>query len=195
MKKKILLFGAGSHANSCIDILKLSKNYKIYGLIGKKNEIGKIISGYKVLGTDQDAASFIKRGIKHALITFADYKNQSLRLRLFKNLKKLNFIFPTIISPYANVSKLSKILEGTIVMHGAIINSNSIIGRNCIVNTKALIEHDCRIGDNVHISTGSILNGSVSVGSQSFIGSGSVIRNNLNIKKNSFIKMGTILKK
>lgn len=195
MKKKILLFGAGSHANSCIDILKLSKNYKIYGLIGKKNEIGKTIGGYKVLGTDHDAASFKKRGIKHALISFSDYKNQSLRLQLFKKLKKLNFIFPTIISPYSYVSKLSKILEGTIVMHGAIINSNSIIGRNCIVNTKALIEHDCRIGDNVHISTGSILNGSVSVGSQSFIGSGSVIRNNLNIKKNSFIKMGTILKK
>ena len=114
---------------------------------------------------------------------------------MFKNLKKLNFIFPTIISPYANVSKLSKILEGTIVMHGAIINSNSIIGRNCIVNTKALIEHDCRIGDNVHISTGSILNGSVSVGSQSFIGSGSVIRNNLNIKKKFIYKDGHHIKK
>ena len=36
---------------------------------------------------------------------------------------------PVIISPNAYVSKFSKIEEGTIIMHGAVINSNANIGK------------------------------------------------------------------
>lgn len=195
MKKKILLFGAGGHANSCIDVILKTNKFKIVGLIGKKNELGKKICGFKVLGTEADAKFFFKEGVRNALITVGSYRNLKKREKLFHYLKKIKFIFPKIISPTAYVSKNSKINEGTIVMHGSIINSNSSIGSNCIINTKSLIEHDCLIENHVHISTGSICNGSVKVGSGSFIGSGSIIRNNLTIKSKSFIKMGTIVKK
>ena len=195
MKKKILLFGAGGHANSCIDVILKTNKFKIVGLIGKKNELGKKICGFKVLGTEEDAKIFFKKGVRNALITVGSYRNLKKREKLFHYLKKIKFIFPKIISPTAYVSKNSKINEGTIVMHGSIINSNSSIGSNCIINTKSLIEHDCIIENHVHISTGSICNGSVKVGSGSFIGSGSIIRNNLTIKSKSFIKMGTVVKK
>ncbi len=195
MKKKILLFGAGGHAKSCIDVIQKNNKFEVVGLIGKKNEIGKKINGFKVLGTETEASYFLNKGIKNALITLGNYNNQYVRDKIFNFLKKKKFIFPKIISPLAYVSKSSKIAEGTIVMHGAIINSNSVVGSNCIINSKSLIEHDCEIKNNVHISTGTIVNGSVKVGSNSFIGSGSVIKNNLIIKPGSFIKMGSILKR
>ncbi len=195
MKKKILLFGAGGHANSCIDVIQKTNQFEIVGLIGKKAEIGNEINGLKVLGTEDDASIFFKKGVKNALITLGSHKHLNVRKKIFNLLKKKKFIFPKIISPLAYVSRLSQIAEGTIVMHGAIVNSNSEIGSNCIINSKSLIEHDCEIKNNVHISTGSILNGSVKVGSNSFIGSGSVIKNGLIIKSGSFIKMGSILKR
>ena len=34
--KKILIFGAGGHANSCIDVIEAENKFKIIGLIGKK---------------------------------------------------------------------------------------------------------------------------------------------------------------
>ena len=48
MKKKILLFGAGGHTNSCIDVIQKTNQFEIVGLIGKKVEIGNEINGFKV---------------------------------------------------------------------------------------------------------------------------------------------------
>ena len=71
--------------------------------------------------------------------------------------------------------------EGTIILHGAIINANVKVGKNCIINSKALIEHDSIIGDNCHISTGTIINGGVKVGDGTFIGSGSITKQSITI--------------
>ena len=51
-----------------------------------------------------------------------------------------------IISPISYVSENSRIDEGSIVMHNALINSHCNIGINCIINSKALIEHDVTLG-------------------------------------------------
>ena len=194
MKKKILIFGAGGHANSCIDVIEAENKFKIIGLIGKKKEIGKKVGNYEIIGSEENLSNLLKKGVKYAHIALGGIDNLKIRKNLFLYLKKKNFFFPKIISPISYVSKKTQISEGTIVMHGAIINSNTTIGSNCIINTKSLIEHDCLIGHNVHISTGAIINGHTKIGSDTFIGSGAVLRNNLTIKPNTFIKMGTLLK-
>ena len=193
--KKIILIGAGGHAKSCIDVIHQTGKFKIIGFIGEKKEVNNKICGYKVLGIESDVPAFLKKGVKHALITLGSYKDPKKRSILFNYFKKKKFIFPKIISPRAYISDLSKIGEGTIVMHDAIVNSNTKIGSNCIINTKSLIEHDCFTENNVHVSTGTIINGSVKIGSNSFIGSGTVVKNNLIIKPGTFIKMGSVLKK
>ena len=51
---EIILIGAGGHARACIDVIELSGQYKIAGLVGKdkKNRQGNL--GYPILGTDDD---------------------------------------------------------------------------------------------------------------------------------------------
>ena len=49
--KKIILIGAGGQAKSCIDVINLTKNYKIVGFIDIKKK--KKILNYKVLGNEQ----------------------------------------------------------------------------------------------------------------------------------------------
>ena len=44
MKSKIILVGAGTHANSCIDVIELEKKFSIYGLIDKIKPGGWIIA-------------------------------------------------------------------------------------------------------------------------------------------------------
>ena len=61
MKKKIILIGAGGHAKSCINILEKSKKFTLEGLIGEKNDLRKIISGYKIIGTDKDLKNLHKK--------------------------------------------------------------------------------------------------------------------------------------
>ena len=192
-QKSIILIGAGGHAESCIDLLNEQNKFKLKEIIGKKNEIKKILlKKYKIKFCDESLKDLAKT-YNYALIGVGQIKDYKVRLKIFNNLKKLNFNLPSICSRHALVSKYSKIGEGSVVMHGAIIGPNVIIGKNCIINSNSIIEHGSRISDNVHVATSVTINSGVVIGSGSFVGSGSVIKQTINIRMNSFVKMGSII--
>lgn len=190
----ILLVGAGGHAKSCIDVIENSNKFKIVGLIGKKNEMQLKVGKYKVIGSDDDLSS-LSENIKFALVSVGQIKIYKKKVDLFFKIKKHGYVLPSIVSPLSYVAKDVLIGEGTIVMHGAVINSGSVIGKNCIINTRSIVEHEVNIEDHCHISTGTILNGQVRVKSKSFIGSGTVIKENVIIEEESFIGMGQVIKR
>ncbi len=192
-KNSILLVGAGGHSEACIDVIERQKKYKIQGLIGIKNEKNKLVlNRYKILGTDDDLIKLSKK-IKNALVTVGQIKSADTRLKIFNKLKELKFNLPIIKSPHSILSKYSKIGDGTIIMHGAIVGPNVKIGKNCIINSNSLIEHGSTIGDNTHIATSVTINGNVKIGSNVFIGSGTTIKQKIIIGDNSIIEMGQMI--
>jgi sugar O-acyltransferase (sialic acid O-acetyltransferase NeuD family) len=190
---KILLIGAGGHARSCIDVLEEENQFEIAGLIEKDESISNESLGYPVIGTDDDL-KVLRQQYKNALITVGQIKSPKIRIKLYQLLKELDFTLPVIVSSQAYVSKHAQIGEGSIIMHGVIINANAKIGNNCIINNRALIEHDAVIGDHCHIATGAIINGEVSVENETFIGSGAVTKQAISIGKNCVIGAGVVLK-
>ena len=190
---KILLIGAGGHARSCIDVLEEENQFEIAGLVEKGESISNESLGYPVIGTDDDL-KVLRQQYKNALITVGQIKSPKIRIKLYQLLKELDFTLPVIVSPHAYVSKHAQIGEGSIIMHGVIINANAKIGNNCIINNRALIEHDAVIGDHCHIATGAIINGEVSVGDETFIGSGAITKQAISIGKNCVIGAGVVLK-
>ncbi len=190
-KEKIVLIGGGGHCHSVIDVIEQTNKYEIIGIVDTKENIGKQVLDYEVIGCDDDLETIFKT-CKNAVITVGQIKSNQIRVKLFGKLKEIGFNLPIIISPLAYVSKHSYIYEGTIVMHHALINANVRIGKNCIINTKALIEHDCVVGDNCHISTASVLNGGVIVKENSFFGSNATSKQGVEIE--GFIKAGTLVR-
>ena len=190
---KILLIGAGGHARSCIDVLEEENQFEIAGLIEKGESIPNESLGYPIMGADDDL-KVLRQQYKNALITIGQIKSPMIRIKLYQLLKELDFTLPVIVSSQAYVSKHAQIGEGSIIMHGVIINANAKIGNNCIINNRALIEHDAVIGDHCHIATGAIINGEVSVGNETFIGSGAVTKQAISIGKNCVIGAGVVLK-
>ena len=190
---KILLIGAGGHARSCIDVLEEENQFEIAGLIEKGESISNESLGYPIIGTDDDL-KVLRQQYKNALITVGQIKSPKIRIKLYQLLKELDFTLPVIVSSQAYVSKHAQIGEGSIIMHGVIINANAKIGNNCIINNRALIEHDAVIGDHCHIATGAIINGEVSVGNETFIGSGAVTKQCISIGNNCIVGAGIILK-
>ena len=190
---KIILIGAGGHCKSVIDVIEQEAKFKISGIVDKPNLLGCKVLGYSVIGNDYDLKDLAKK-YKYALISVGQIKSASSRVKLFKLANKAGFYLPSIISPRAYVSKHSKIGNGTIIMHDAVVNANSIINENCIINSKALIEHDCLISSHCHVSTNTTINGGVKIGSKCFIGSNVTTKENIIIKDNSFIKAGTLHK-
>lgn len=190
--KKLILIGAGGHCLSCIDVIESQSKYKIVGLIDKKSRNKKF--KYKILGKDDDLKEIFKK-YKTALVTLGHIEDFKKRIKTFKIIKKIGFKLPKVISPIAYVSPRAFIGEGTIVMHGAIINAGVKIGKNCIINSKSLIEHGVTVGDNCHLSTGSTLNGNVRVDSNSFIGSHSIVKQGVKIGKKCFINANIFIDK
>lgn len=192
--KDIILIGGGGHCKSCIDVIESEAHYKIQGIIDVKEKIGENVLGFPIIASDKDLPVIIQE-YDTFLITLGQIKSPKLRIKLFQILKEFNVNLPTIISPYAYVSKYVTIGEGTIIMHQSFINANAQIGNNCIINTGALIEHDVVIEDNCHISTNSVLNGGVKVKNNTFVGSNSMAKENIIIGENSIVGAGVSLLK
>ena len=190
----ILLIGGGGHCRSCIDVIEAEGKYKIAGIVNQPGGNTDPVLGYKVLGDDWDLPELFKK-YTIALITIGQVKSADLRVNLFSTLKEMGAQLPVIISPNAHVSKHTEIKEGTIVMHGVILNAGGSIGKNCIINTQALIEHDTKVESHCHISTGAKVNGSAFVGTESFVGSGSVIYESVQIGKKCIISAGSVVRK
>lgn len=190
-KFNIILIGGGGHCKSVIDVIEQQNIYTILGIIDTKENIGKKVLGYDVIGCDDDLKQFVST-CNYALITVGHITSNALRVRLFNLAKEVGFTLPAIISPLAHVSKHAKLEEGTVVMHHGLVNASASVGKNCIINSKALVEHDVRIEDHCHISTGAILNGGVHVKANTFYGSNATCKECVTI--DGFIKAGSIVK-
>lgn len=190
----ILLIGGGGHCASCIEIIESLVDYNISGIIDSSEKIGESILSHSVIGTDRDLL-LLRNKYSVALITVGQIKNAETRLKIYKNLQKLQFHLPVIIAITAYVSRHSVIGNGTIIMNQAFVNSRTKVGVNCILNTKSTLEHDVIIGDHCHISTNVIINGNCSIGDECFIGSGSILKNGVSIVSRTIIGAGSLVLK
>lgn len=187
-RENLVFIGGGGHAKACLDVVLSTNKYTVLGYIDLK-ESANLKSVIPYLGPDAEISNYIKSA--SFLITVGQISSPAIRIGLYNQLKELNAKMATIISTQAYVSPFAKVDEGTIIMHGAIVQFNAIIGANCIINDRALIEHDATVGNHCHISTGAILNGDVVVMNNVFVGSGSVVRNGIKISENVVIGAGS----
>ena len=190
--KKILVIGAGGHAESCINVIKSCQDFEIFGLVSSDLSIGTYKFGFPIVGVDSDLPHLL-REVRYACIGFGQISDPTSRIQMFDRLKLYGYNLPSLISSTSQVSSTAKIGEGTIIMHGALINSGVDIGANCIINTGVILEHGVSIGPNSHVSTGAVINGDSNIGKNTFIGSGSIIKQGSRIREKSFIKMGSIV--
>ncbi len=194
MKKNLIIFGAGGHSKSCIDIIENTKKFNIKGIIDNPKNKSKSFLNYPILGSDNQIKKIIKK-TDLCFIGVGQIKNPDIRINIGKKIERNSFKTISVYSPNSFISKKSVIKDGTIIMNFAIVNTSVKIGKNCIINNRALIEHDSIIGDFCHISTGAIINGNVKVGDNVFIGSGTIINNDIEIGSNSIIGSGKLINK
>ncbi len=187
-KKNLIILGGGGHAKACLDVILSTNKYTVRGYIDIK-ESTDLKLGIPYLGQHVEISKFIKSA--DFLITVGQISSPDIRIVLYQQLKDLGASLATVVSAHAYVSPFARLDEGTIIMHGAIVQFNAVIGANCIINDRALIEHDTQVGNHCHISTGAILNGNVVVGNQVFVGSGAIVRNGISISDNVVVGAGS----
>ena len=191
--KNIVILGSSGHSKVIIDLIEKTEKYNIVGIIDKFQEKGKDFFDYKIIGHDKNILKLIKEyDIECGIVGIGDNLIRKKVVNYIKNLKS-NFKFESLIHPNSSIAKKVVIGEGTVVMSGVSINSDSKIGNQCIINTNSSVDHDCLIGNYVSISPNSCLGGNVNVGNNSFIGLGTNIINNINIGNNNIIGSSSLV--
>lgn len=191
-KENLILIGGGGHCKACIDVIEQEGRFEIKGIVDQEENIGKKVLGYDIIACDHDLKELAK-SYDYFFITIGQLKSSKVRVKLFQLIKSLNKELPVIISPRAYVSPHTTLGEGTIVMHGTIINAGAKIGCNSILNTKALIEHDACVGNHNHISTKAVLNGNVKIGDRCTIGSNATVIHEIEIANEIVIGAGAVV--
>ena len=183
MDNSVNLYGASGHAKVIIAIL--NENEIPINSIIDDNPKAETIFGFQVSNTSD--CDFKK--LKNTIISIG---NNAVRKKL-SNKVKTNF--SKAIHPKAIICKTATIGDGTVVMAGAIVNTETKIGTHCIINTAAIIDHDCVIENFVHISPSAALAGGVVVGEGSHIGINATIIQNITIGKWATVGAGSVVLK
>lgn len=188
----IVLIGAGGHSLACADVIESENRFRIAGFIAPEFPQKTRILDYPLLGNDETLDEILIR-YSSVHIAIGQLKSSEKRRFMYQKAKERGAELPVITSPHSVKSHRSSIGEGTILMHGSIVNAGVEVGVNCILNSRSLLEHGVTIGNHCHVSTGVCINGDVSVGDGSFIGSGSIVREGVCIGKNAFIAAGQLV--
>jgi sugar O-acyltransferase (sialic acid O-acetyltransferase NeuD family) len=190
--KALLLIGGGGHCRAAIDVIETEGRFLIKGIVQQRAAATNSVLGYPIVGEDDDLRALLM-DTPYAFVTVGQIKSPAVRRQLFADLQRLNAVIPSIISPKAHVSRHAHVAEGTLVMHGAIVNSSARIGVNGILNSLSLVEHDAEVGDHCHISTGARVNGGVVIADGCFIGSGAILHHGVKVGANSVIGAGCVI--
>ncbi|HBY15761.1 acetyltransferase [Sangeribacter muris] len=192
MEKELILIGGGGHCRSVIEAVE-SSGRKIRGILDLPELIGTEVSGYPVIGSDDDISGFVDDC--EFIVTIGSIENSVPRQKLHRRVKDAGGTLATVVASTAFLSPRASIGAGTVLLHQSVVNSAAKVGESVIVNTGAIIEHDASVGDLTHVSTGAKVNGACSVGARCFVGSGAVMVQGTSICDDVFLGAGSLLAK
>jgi sugar O-acyltransferase (sialic acid O-acetyltransferase NeuD family) len=172
-KPYLLIFGAGGHAKSVMEMVLQNNLFSIVGILDDDPDLtGRSVLGIPVLGTRGMLSFLASQGVHQAANGVGGILDSTVRVKIFELLAKSGFSFPAIIHPRATIEPSARVAEGVQVFANAYVGSEALLKSRCMVNTNAVISHDCVIGEYTHIAPGALLAGHVHVGARTLIGMG-----------------------
>jgi len=188
-KSTILIYGAGGHAKSLMEMVLQNNVYAIAGIVDDDERLtGKKVLGIQVLGTRVMLSALIKHGVSLAGNGVGGIIDIGARVRIFEILESAGFMFPALMHPRATVEPSALVEKGVQVFANAYVGSEAILHVKCMVNTNAVVSHDCEIGAYTHIAPGALLAGHVHVGERTLIGMG--VTTAIGVKIGSGVRIG-----
>ena len=191
--EKIIIIGAGGHAQTVVDTIERGHCFEIAGFLAEGRVGERVYKNYTILGADNIAKTIFSMGISKACMAIGFMGKSSIREKLCCQYKKMGFDFPAIIDPSAIVASDVMIGEGTYIGRCVVVNANSSIGDFCILNTGCIVEHECKVGKYSHVSIGAVICGQSVIGERTFIGANATVIQCLTIGNDCIVGAGTVV--
>lgn len=193
-KPYLLLYGAGGHAKSVMEIVRQSGEYAIAGIVDDNPALtGKQVLGIPVLGTRALLPALAAQGVTLAANGVGGILDINVRVKVFSLLEAAGFSFPALVHPRATLEPSARVGEGVQVFANAYVGAEAELRPRCMVNTNAVVSHDCVIGEYTHIAPGALLAGHVHVGERALIGMGVTTAVGVKIGRGVRVGNGAIL--
>lgn len=172
--KRVLILGAGGHAQVIADILllhhKAGGDLQLLGYLDDNPNItGQTRLGLPILGKIADLST-----IEHDAVIIGIGHNETRRM-FYERLVSQGEHFISACHPRAIVAPDIALSPGSVICAGAVVNPGTVLGKNIILNTSCSVDHHNWIGDHVHIAPGAHLGGDVRIGTGAFIGIGASV--------------------
>jgi UDP-N-acetylbacillosamine N-acetyltransferase len=192
MLKKIVIWGASSHAMVVADIIKQNKTCQLIGFLDDVNteRHHTLFCGLPILGGREQLDELKAKGIDNVIIGIGDCH---VRLSLAELVRAHGLNLQTVVHPRSVIADDVTIGDGTVVVAGAVINTGSKIGENVIINTMASVDHECTVEDGVHLCPGVHVAGRVTIGRASQLSIGAVVKDRIRIGAGSIIGAGAVV--
>ncbi len=172
--KRVLIIGAGGHAQVVADILlrmhEAGANLLPIGYLDDNPHLfGEWRLGLPILGP-----LAVIDAIEHDALVIGIGDNQT-RKAIYERLAACGKQFTVACHPSAIIARDAVIGAGTVIAARAVVNAGARVGVNVILNSGSIVEHHNCIGAHAHIAPGSTLGGGVVVGEGALIGIGATV--------------------
>lgn len=192
MKTRVLILGAGGHAQVVADILLRMRdeglNFTPVGYLDDDPALkGQRLLGLPVLGRLTRLFE-----IPHEAVLVAIGDNAT-RQSIFEQLLSQGERSIIARHPSAVIAPGVQIGSGTMICAGVVVNPGSTIGANVILNTGCTVDHHNHIGDHAHIAPGVHLGGDVSIGEGTLVGIGATVMPQRRVGAWSVVSAGAVV--
>jgi len=190
-REKVFILGSGGHAKIVLDILEKANKYEIIGVVTE--DMMDNFCNWPVLGNDEVLPELLKNGIKNVAIGIGGFRDNLLRKKIYKKVKRRGFNVISAIDPSAIISKSVSLGEGVVIFAGVVINTEVFIGNNVIIATGSTVDHETKIEDHVLISAGVTIGANDIIQKEALLSLGSIVISDLKIGKHVLIGAGAVV--
>ena len=183
---KILIVGTGGLAREFTSWC--SDYFHIIGYSSENNNEHALFSLPGISYTNDVTPSSV--GTELAMIAIG---TPFLKAKIYNQLSKVGFKFPSFVHPSSVVAKTANIDEGVIISPNCVISPNVTLKKLSYVNFCCGIGHDTIVGDFTQINPGVQLGGFSVIGDQVLIGSGASILQGVSVGNGATIGSGAVV--
>jgi len=174
MTTRVLILGAGGHAQVVADILlamqRDGQSVEIVGFLDDSPQRqGLHLLGLPVLGPLAALAN-----VSHDAVIIGIGDNRT-RAHVQRALLASGEHFFVARHPQAVLAPDVQVGEGTVIAAGVVVNTGTTLGEGVILNTGCTVDHHNQIGNYAHIAPGAHLAGEVMVGEGVLVGVGAAV--------------------
>jgi sugar O-acyltransferase (sialic acid O-acetyltransferase NeuD family) len=184
----LLIIGAGGHGRVVAETAEIEGCWGNIMFLDDRIDADTVL-GHRIIGKLNEYERFADK-YEYAIVCIGDNEK---RIGLIEKLLKVGYKVPVVIHPKASVSKYSDIGDGSVILAGAVINTNASIGTGCIININSCVDHDCIVYDGVHVCSGAVVRSGCRIGRLSYIGAGALVKSGTVLQEKFVLQDGMVI--